>query len=734
LNKQYEIASNDRAFSREALYFYGSVFAGGSSRAPNGRISLPASLQGTFGCSSVIRREGAAGSALSDYRCFITSGASADFYNYQALNLIVTPQERGNVFALANYDINESVGAYAEFLYNRTTSGFKIAELPFDSRSDRVVIPANNVFNPFGVAFGGQPDQTGGVLNPNAVWRLQALGQRRSDNSTQVAQVNVGLKGSIGNSGWEWDGYVGYGRQERTTETDGYLFKPALTAAFGPNFRNAQGVPTCGTPAAPIANCTPVNIFNLTAPGQAAALGTISAAYNQTQVVTTKLAALNFNGKIFDLPAGEVLLAVGGGYSDLFTDFNTDALTTASPPKFNSCQLSGETCSADTIGGYDVSEMYAEVFVPLLTDKPGAKALNFSAGVRYSDYSNFGDTTNMTFKLEYRPVADLLVRGSYSEVFRAPQVIELFRGPTANAAQFNDPCVGLTAARVTANPNLALACANVPRNGTFTQPNSQVDGLFTGNANLQPETGEVVTWGLVYEPSAISGLSMNVDVWKYTLEDVITALDVNFIADQCVQTGSAAFCGFIARFSDGSIDQIQQPTFNLGSLETNGVDFGVSYRLNTDGWGQFRFGINATLLDSYENVAGPGAVPQEIKGTWDRQFGHYAEWRGTGTVGWSRGPFEGLVTARYIDGIRLIDPDGAPGIQPDLIIPSYTYLNLMLGYTWRENTKIQIGVDNIADKQPPIMYQNNVLNANTDVNTYSTIGRYMWINMKHKFN
>lgn len=735
-NKQDSISAADREFSRNALYLYGSVFEGGSSRAPTGRIFFDAgsALATQFGCGSVTRVAGAAGSTTADYRCFVTSGANADFYNYQLENLILTPQERGNVFALGEYQVTENVTAFAEFMYNRTTSGFKIAELPFDARSDRVVIPANNVFNPFGIDFGGQPDQTGGTLNPNLLVRLQALGNRRNDNSTNVSQVNLGLKGPIGDSSWQWDVYAGYGRQERSTETSGYLFKPSVAAAFGPNFINGQGVVTCGTPTAPIAECTPVNIFNLDAPGQAAALGTITASYNQNQVSTTKLAQANANGTLFSLPAGDVQLAIGANYAEYFTLFNTDANTQALPPLFNSCQLSGETCSADASGEYDVSELYAEVFVPVLKDAPGAQALNLIAGIRYSDYSTFGDTTNATFKVEYRPISDLLVRASYSEVFRAPQVIDLFRGPTATASQFNDPCVGLTSAALAATPNLALVCQNVAPDTGFAQPNSQVDGLFIGNPALNPETGDVLTWGLVYEPSALRGLSLSVDVWKYSLEDVITSLDTNFIADQCLATGNAAFCSLINRFPDGTILQIQQPTFNLGSLDTDGVDVNVAYRLNTDSIGDFRFAVNATKINSYESVGAPGAPAQEIVGTYDRQFGNYAELRGGASVAWSMGPFEAMLTARYIDGIRLTDPDGAPGIQPDLQIPSLTYTDLMLGYTWKENTKIQVGIDNLTDKQPPIMYQNNVLNANTDVNTYDTVGRYMWAKIVHKFN
>lgn len=728
-NKWEEISANDREFSRFALYLYGDygVFEGGSSRTPAGRIFLPAGspLAAQFGCSSVTRNPGQDGTQLSHYRCFTGS----DFYNYQPLNLILTPQERGSIFALADFDVAENAELYVEYLQNYTKSGFQIAPLPFDTRSDNVVIPANNVFNPFGIAFGG-----GDGVNPNALWRLEGLGNRFSNTETLAHEIRLGLRGGLGASTWTYDGTVQFGRTDQDSRVSGYLFGPAVQAALGPNFIDpVTGQVRCGTPSAPISNCTPVNVFNVNDPSQANALRSISAAYNTNYKYDSKIATVNFSGDLFDLPAGTVRSAVGLEYRDVGLRFVADSLVQAQPPDFKNCQLAGETCTGDTSGSYDVKEVYAEVLVPVLRDAPGAQSLNFSLGGRFSDYSTFGSTNNFSFKLDYRPVSDLLIRGTFSEVFRAPTINDLFGAPLANAAQFNDPCVGLTQAQVDANPNFALVCANVPRDGSFFQPNSQIDGLFLGNANLDAETGEVFTYGLVYEPSWFRGFSVSLDFWNYEIEDTITTLDVNTIADQCLASGSADFCGLISRFPDGSIFQIRQPTVNLGVTETSGVDIGLRYRLRETPIGAFNFQIDTTYTDKYDNTPQPGAAKVEVAGTYDRQYGNFAKWRAFGGVSWMYQDFTALLRARYIHSIELLDPDGAPGIQPSLRIPSFTYLDLTLGYTWRENLRIQLGAENLTDKQPPIMYQNNVLNANTDVSTYDTVGRFFWGRLTYKF-
>jgi len=274
-------------------------------------------------------------------------------------------------------------------------------------------------------------------------------------------------------------------------------------------------------------NCVPINPFNLESPESIAALKSIGAGYNTNYSFTQRIASLNFNGDLVPLPAGPLQMAIGLEWGDQRGTFDTDFNTEAQPPLFNVCQLSNETCSGDSSGSYSVKSAYTELFVPILKDFPAVKALNLTAGVRYSDYSKFGNSTDATVKLEWRPISDLLIRGSYAEVFRVPTIYDLYQAPASTAATFNDPCVGLTAGDVAQNPNLALACQNVPTNGSFQQPNSQVDGLLLGNSSLKPETGDVLTYGVVYEPSWFQGFSASLDFWDYSLDHVVTQIDVN---------------------------------------------------------------------------------------------------------------------------------------------------------------------------------------------------------------
>ena len=131
---------------------------------------------------------------------------------------------------------------------------------------------------------------------------------------------------------------------------------------------------------------------------------------------------------------------------------------------------------------------------------------------------------------------------------------------------------------------------------------------------------------------------------------------------------------------------------------------------------------------------------QHLAGHFDKTFGNFARVRALASIDWNLGAFSANWTTRYIGPITLgyanagLGPSGVESstepynpnpIGPVLHFGSMTYSNASLGFNIEPiNTFVQVGVDNVFDRQPPVLYQNNVLNANTDVNTYDTVGRF----------
>jgi outer membrane receptor protein involved in Fe transport len=274
---------------------------------------------------------------------------------------------------------------------------------------------------------------------------------------------------------------------------------------------------------------------------------------------------------------------------------------------------------------------------------------------------------------------------------------------------------------------------------------------------LGPENGKSFDYGFVYDPEWIPGLSVNADYYRILLNNLIVQGPgiAQTILTDCFNT-QTAICSNIIRATDGSIKFVVEAPFNAGDLVDQGLDVGAHYRLPTTDWGSFRIGIDGTYIQRY-NIAEPGFT-QHLAGHFDKTFGNFARVRGLATLDWSMGPWVANWTTRYIGRITLgyanpcLGPsagqfDGPPpnsaacanyvGEANGLAVLHYgatTYHNMSVGYNIEPiNTFVSLGVDNVFDKQPPLLYLNNVLNANTDVSTYDLLGRYYHASVTVKF-
>src|SRR6185312_6074536 len=119
----------------------------------------------------------------------------------------------------------------------------------------------------------------------------------------------------------------------------------------------------------------------------------------------------------------------------------------------------------------------------------------------------------------------------------------------------------------------------------------------------------------------------------------------------------------------------------------------------------------------------------QYAGTFSRQFGNDVKWRGLASISWGWQGIEALLTQQYIGHGLIPEGEGSPvaGTDVRVFLPNVWYTNFSVGYNLPTNTRIQAGFDNIFNRQPPILFQNNVVNANTDVNTYDVLGRRWFV-------
>ena len=410
-----------------------------------------------------------------------------------------------------------------------------------------------------------------------------------------------------------------------------------------------------------------------------------------------------------------------------------------------------------------MKEAYAELLVPILKDVPFAHSLNVDIGDRYSKYSNFGSTSNWKVAIEYRPIEDSAPARngvqSFSSSDRHQSLWPAHRKLTRNGCE--------RSLRRTIRPRRPVTrhvkALYVPPADAF----SQMTGYTTGSVvrsrarpeqreALQPEFGKSFDYGFVYDPEWIPGLSVNADYYRILLNNLIVsgAGTAQTILTQCFNT-QGPLCGNIFRATDGSIKFVIESAFNSGNLVDQGLDVGAHYRLPTTAWGNFRVGVDGSYIEKY-NINQGGFV-QDLAGHFDKTFGNFARVRGLATLDWNLGPWNANWTTRYIGRITVgyanqcLGPSADEGDIPNgnnscddyngtltgfnpVHYGAVTYQNASLGYNIEPiNTFVQVGVDNIFDKQPPLLYLNNVLNANTDVSTYDLAGRFYRASVTVKF-
>ncbi|MEO9080072.1 MAG: TonB-dependent receptor [Rhodanobacter sp.] len=724
-NKYDAVLGSRRDFSKQQLYLYsGSVIEAGSGSIPNGRIQLPKSIVSQYGCA--LRPNGTAdvmlsqgnGSSQGDYRCRLSS----DTYNYAALNYIQTAQKRTNAFVLGSYQLTDNVTAFVDAFYNRTQSSGQDASSPVGT-GDGLIIHSNNPINPFGVTFSQNPVPGDPDSGYNFQTRLTGAGTRVHSYRTDTGQINAGLRGNFGqDSSWLWDASVNYSHTKRDQRDTNEVDIPALQAAVDKG----------------------ANIFNQADPAVAALLraGVQAPVYIMTQA--TKQAQFDANGELWDLPAGAMQLSVGALYRKQSMNYTVSPFAVLNPVT-TTCQILQEACGSPGRGSINVKELYAETLIPLLANAPGAYSLNLNLGIRMSNYSTTGTTTNKKIAIEWRPIEDLLVRGTVSQVFRSPNLNELYDGRTLVQPNLNDPCIRLTSAQLAQH---AAACQFVPPNWPI-RPAAQVNTFYSGastvGATLKPEHGKSIDIGLVYDPSWLPGLSTSLDFWHIYLNDTLTAIQADTIVSSCFNNPSSPYCSFITRQDNstrdpGAVFLINTPVVNLGSLSTSGFDYTLRYKiphfnLGSMDPGNFRAGLSTSYTSTYKNSATPGepgATSIDYAGTYNQQFGNISRLRGTATVNWDKGNWSAQWQSRYVNSLTLLNADAVfSGVN--IPLASVTYHSLQVGYTVPSiHTRFDVGVDNLSDKAPPRLYQNGS-NYNVDTSTYDVLGRYYWARATVKF-
>ena len=651
---------------------------------------------------------------------------TGDGFNFQPDNYLVTPQQRISAYATGDTRLGEVARAFFESSYVNRQSAQQLAPEPLLGGQEGVTVSGASVYNPFGRDFT--------TVNR----RLVEFGRRSFNEDIDTFRVLGGLDGTLSDSfgplrGWFWEVSGNYGRTQGDTVKAGNLKRSQLQAAIGPSFRDSTGA-HCGTAAAPIANCVPLNLLG--GPGSISPDQVTGLTFTGTLRGINQLTGVqaNTSGELFtlfgDKPVG---LALGYEYRQLLGASIPDPVTVAGDTTGNKGLI--------TQGSYYINEGYAELSVPILANMPLAETLEATAAARIFNYSNFGRDYTYKFGGRWKAIHDLTLRGTYSTAFRAPSISDLYLGLADGFPNLKDPC---------APANAPASCGTAAGNGdTSSQLRSQVGG----NANLKPETAKIFTFGAVIEPSMVKNLSVTVDYYNIAVDNSISSYGASLILSNCYgpqadAASIAKFCPLVTRDGNGRIFNISNIAANVGQDKTGGIDAALRYALPTPA-GRFSFLFDGTWLQRFDRILADGTVIHG-KGTFDiaTTGGVYPEWKFNAGVTYAMAGFSAGFSSRFLSAFHECgDLNGdfsgggkcyvknADNSNPtSRRVSAYTASDIFVSYNLVSpagKTAFAAGMLNAFDAQPAVIY--NGFTGASDPTTYDFIGRYPYFRVAHTF-
>lgn len=724
--KQEAVRSRDRAISQFPNPGQTACSNGGggcSSAAVNGRFLT------SFGNQTISTAPDST-PTLAELRPFLVT----DRFNFAPFNYILTPSERYGAWLSFKQELGSDINLRVKAQYNRRNSQNQAAFEPLfigpdagngaGSLFDTLSFDATNPFNPFGVTLesGLNPDGTPNGRTQNYSFiarRLVEAGQRTFNQKVDTLSATATLDGSfdVGGHKWYWDATALFGINDAHQSFTGNVNASRVAQAIGP-------IANCTAP------CVPLNLFGGAGSITPAMLAFIAFTERDKSQQHLYDYTANLSGDIIDLPAGPVGFAVGIEHRIQSASFDPDPIVAAG--------LGADIPAQPAAGRYNVDEIYGELRIPLLKDKPFFHSLEANGAVRHSSYSISGSSTTYTGTGLWKPVEDLLLRGSYSTGFRAPSLGELFGGRSRFDLPANDPCTSAAGGLFQTNATVRANCiANgVPANGSYAEDQGgQLPVITQGNRNLKPEKSRNLLLGAVYAPAwaRSSGFAKNFSIeanyYDIRVSKAIGAVDPNLTLNNCALLGDAASCALVVRTRNGFVNEIDGTLENLDSIRTKGLDVTMNYVTPDTGIGTFGLTANATWLLKYVLSASNGFVVLDRKGTErgspDQAF---PKFKGNATVNWSIGDFGASFTGRYVDSV--VEQGGPAGTNK---LNSRFYGDIQLTFTpsfLDQRFAFTLGVNNVFDQDPPACFSCSL--NNFDPTTYDVPGQFGYARVTYK--
>lgn len=566
-------------------------------------------------------------------------------------------------YSTVEHEISDNLKAFAEFTYAKNSTYYAFTPGVISFGTERLTIPATNPYNPFGIPLT--------TLSARASFGPV----RKFDTEAISSNIVGGLRGSILGK-WDWETAVGYGYSNVSTVSRNAIRATTYQAAL-----NGTTRATALNPFGPSDNAALV-----------AGLFTVSPSNYKADGLSWDG---NVSGKLWELPAGDIGIAVGAEARNdkLIADPDTAAYL-------------GSGGGQPLRGKRTVTSQYAEITAPIYRSSEFGSAEVQLAG-RHEYYSDFGNTTKPKIgakvRLPNNRFVNVILRGSYSESFQAPVLGLLYASQTTafSSTVLQDPL-------------------------RLQDPPTQLRIISGGNPNLLPETAKVKYAGAVFEDvMKIKDLSFSIDYFDMRINQVIVTPGSAFLLSE---RGRAQFPNGIVRDTTlgnpGPILQLESvPSNNPGAYQMyRGFDFGIRYAMRNTRWGNFTFAADATQIKKTGTDSGLGGGFFDNTG-----YLFNPRWKANAGTAWR---YKDIGANLNVDYTHHYYNDGYTaqgwGENPFTVVHASVIIARWF------NSSITIGANNVLNKRPP---PNGRESVGFDPNSYGpgVLGRFLYVRVRKDF-
>jgi iron complex outermembrane receptor protein len=645
---------------------------------------------------------------------------------------LISPGENSTAFLQGTYGLDALGGAelYFDFLgHQRESQQTSYKQLAFDYRQNSPLIPANLATS----LFGGDQGMSGGANV--GVRAFIGFGNDLNRQTVDFYKPSFGLRGDIGDE-WRYDAHVSFSTSDAEYVSESFLTdklihsSDVVAAPAGTDAALVRNGLTCNVNLThPAERCIPQPALDNAVIGGALPADYVNYVFHDVVGSTEydeDIAAVTFDGPLASLPAGLVQAAFGFEYRHAEIDDSPDANSVSG-------NLYNLTSSAPTRGEDNVNEVFTEIEVPLLANKPGVTELTMNASLRYTDYDSYGSDDTYKVGVMYRPVDWFSFRVTKGTSFRAPALFEQFQGPTSGfLASSTDPCNNYGAPNVT--PVRAANCAseNLPNGGAFMATTS-IRNISEGGAKagLEAETSENLTYGVILQPELgdAGELSVAIDYFDIEINNGVDQAGAGNILTRCYDDpqfrSGGAFCRLNTRDPAGARAlTVSNAYTNIATQLAEGIDYTIRYEREL-GPGSIRVNTlmthfleqSSNLFEDEELDLWNGTIDMpENTANMELSFTLQA-WRFLWGVDWVDG----------MDSYAITGQDPATSTR-DLNVGDYQEHYMSVRYT-SDRWQVTGGVRNVFDEEPPTIssgFYNRIGNASL-YSGYDYFGREAFV-------